>query len=94
MLQTRVQPVPQLPEIASEISGKYYTLEENSNGWQNVAFLFEPGTSSAMVIVNKEDIPEGIGLDNIFRMENGTPKYMMRGRWVDATDLHNRVVAF
>ena len=79
-----IQPVPPLPAIAQEISGKLYTLEENPYGWKNLVLIFKPGTSTAQVsTVGPDDLDE-IGLDNIFRParlpEN---QYMMRGHWMD-----------
>jgi hypothetical protein len=79
-----IQPVPTLPAIAKEISGKVYTLEENPNGWKNFILSFEPGAGTVQVTTDLNDEPDEIGLDNIYRP--GTPpidQYMMRGRWVD-----------
>jgi CubicO group peptidase (beta-lactamase class C family) len=78
-----IQDVPQLPPTAYEISGKMYTLEQNPNGWENLAFTFEPGSRVAMVTVNNDPNQEEIGLDNIYRLGKSTPNHMMRGRWTD-----------
>ncbi len=79
-----VQPVPELPAIASEISGKLYQLEENQNGWKKMVLLFEPGSSTARVSTTGDNDFEEIGLDNIYRPSTVSENpYMMRGRWVD-----------
>jgi CubicO group peptidase (beta-lactamase class C family) len=79
-----IQPVPALPPIASEISGKLYTLEENPVGWQTIVVFFEPGANVAQVTTNGSENLDDIGLDNLYRRATLlTDQYMMRGRWVD-----------
>lgn len=78
-----VQQVPQLPAVASEISGKTYSFGENPNGWVNFTLYFEPGSAVAHVSLNEDLIKEEIGLDNIYRLGKTTPSHMMRGRWKD-----------
>jgi hypothetical protein len=79
-----IQPVPDLPAIAEEISGELYRLEENPYGWQNVVMFFEPGASTAQVSTTEVSDLDEVGLDNIYRTarlpEN---QYLMRGSWVD-----------
>lgn len=78
-----VQPVPALPEAAIENSNQPYTFGENPFGWQLMEFRFEPGASTATVILN--EIPLTVGLDNIFRTSQTAEGYemLLRGRWVD-----------
>jgi hypothetical protein len=79
-----VQPVANLPAIANEISGKLYTLEENSNGWKTLVIFFEPGANTARVSTNEFNDLDEIGLDNIYRRATlPQDQYMMRGHWVD-----------
>jgi hypothetical protein len=79
-----VQPVPPLPAIAEQISGKLYTLEENPNGWKSIMLFFEPGSSTAKGTMNGSEVFDEIGLDNIYRRATlPTDYYFMRGRWTD-----------
>lgn len=78
-----VKPVPTLPALAKEVSGKVYSLEENANGWQNIVLVFEPGASTAQVSTNGFDNLEKIGLDNLYRLSTSGQSHLMRGKWVD-----------
>ena len=80
-----VQPVPELPAIAAEISGKRYTFEANASGWQTMTLTFTPAASTAQVSLNDSD-DFAIGLDNIYRTSNvppACPGCLLRGRWMD-----------
>ena len=78
-----IQPVPELPVTALEISGQPYALEENPFGWKNIMLLFERGSSTARITTDLKEEPEEIGLDNIYRLGYSTPNHFMRGHWVD-----------
>jgi CubicO group peptidase (beta-lactamase class C family) len=77
------QAVPDLPEVAGEISGKNYSLEENPFGWESIMVAFEPGSSVARVSTDGGETSEEIGLDNLFRIGGSLPGQFMRGRWID-----------
>ena len=78
------QPVPTLPQMASDISGKTYKLESNFLNWLDMTFQFEPGTDEAILkMTNSPNLT--IGLDNRYRlteMPNGRP-IGLRGQWVE-----------
>jgi CubicO group peptidase (beta-lactamase class C family) len=79
-----IQPVPDLPTIAQEISGQLYTLEENPYLWQKMVLFFAPGASTARVSTTGYDDLDEIGLDNIYRPSSlSGSQYMMRGHWSD-----------
>ncbi len=81
-----VQPVPPLPEIAQNISGKVYTFEENNvAGLKTVSLVFEPGSDIAKLTINEAD-PILIGLDNLYRTSTAEPVCYdcpFRGHWID-----------
>jgi len=78
------QPVPTLPQTASDISGKTYMLEANFLSWLDMTFDFEPGKDEAILrMTNSPNLT--IGLDNRYRlteMPNGRP-IGLRGQWVE-----------
>jgi hypothetical protein len=77
----RISPQP-LPVIATQISGKTYTLEENSFGWHALAFSFQEGADEAKVTIDGQQF--AIGLDNLYRIvmgQDGTFPQGFRGRW-------------
>jgi hypothetical protein len=74
--------VPPLPQIAQDISGVTYTLNDNSLGWQEIGFLFEPGSDEAILrMSNSPDLR--IGLDNRYRLTESPASRPvgLRGRW-------------
>lgn len=79
-----LQPVPALPEIARQISGKSYVFETNSVGWKALTPIFEEGAAEARVILQTEtgDSTVAIGLDNVYRQTQteGNSQWL-RGRW-------------
>ena len=80
-----IRPVPELPAIAKEISGKRYIFEVNASGWQTMTLVFTPGANTAQVSMNDSD-NFAIGLDNIYRVSNVPPvcnDCLLRGHWVD-----------
>jgi len=78
-----IQPVPELPATALEISGQPYALEESPFGWKHIVLFFERGSSTARITTNLKEEPEEIGLDNIYRLGYSTSDHFMRGHWVD-----------
>lgn len=78
-----VKDVPQLPGVAQQVSGKFYDLEENANGWTDIVLSFEPGANVARVSTNGDTNSEEIGLDHQYRLGNSEPNHMMRGHWAD-----------
>ena len=76
------EPVPALPTIAAQISGKTYLLEDNPMGWQTLAVFFKPDSLEARIQFNKEETL-AVGLDNLYRRSDppGFPGLAMKGRW-------------
>lgn len=86
-MQVLSQPKPMapqsLPKIATQISGKTYTLEENPFGWHSLIFTFEEGASEAKVTIDGMRQLK-FGLDNLYRMssqDNNPFPEALRGRW-------------
>jgi hypothetical protein len=83
------QPVPPLPQVASEISGKTYRLDDNPFGWESLTFTFQPGSDEALLrIPGRPDLK--IGLDNVYRITedpNGRPSGL-RGVWKTPNELY------
>jgi CubicO group peptidase (beta-lactamase class C family) len=72
-LSALAQPEPTapqaLPAIATEISGKAYTIAENPLGWQSLIFTFQDGASEAKITLN--GIRQiSVGLDGTYRIYN------------------------
>jgi len=76
-----VQPVPSLPARASDISGSTYVCSENPFGWKTIQFVLEPGSSSAVVILDGVHLQ--VGLDHLYRSSEITPgsEILLRGYW-------------
>lgn len=66
------QPVPELPSIASEISGKTWTLDDNLIGWETVAFSFTPGSPEAELELAVDDTVYSlrVGMDGVPRINS------------------------
>jgi CubicO group peptidase (beta-lactamase class C family) len=64
------RPVPSIPQIAREVSGKTWLLEENLVGWQALMLEFESGSNEAFVTltVNGGKNRFSIGLDYVPRI--------------------------
>lgn len=83
-----VNPVPPLPAIARQMSGKTYVLQEgNPAGWKTLKFDFVEGAPELKVTVGITGGEETvtIGLDNVYRLQqhpDGTFT-ARRGQWVD-----------
>jgi CubicO group peptidase (beta-lactamase class C family) len=83
----RTAPTP-LPTIATQISGKSYTLADNPFGWQTITFNFQDSVDEVEVSVSSNgSIGQlAIGLDNVYRLVDGgdsTFPQELRGRWED-----------
>lgn len=76
------RPVPALPEVARQVSGKTYKLEYNPFGWQTFSFSFSEGKATASFTVNGSD-ELAIGLDNLFRVTElpGPSRLALKGHW-------------
>jgi hypothetical protein len=89
------QAVPTLPEIALEISGKTYEVEQNFLGWSDMTFHFDPGSDEA--VLQMKDSPDiKIGLDNRYRLTK-TPNLRpigLRGKWVESDTLFLDYIIF
>jgi len=64
---TPTRPVPVLPQTALDTNGKTYMLEANTMGWQEMSFVFQPGSPEASLIINGSQELR-IGLDNRYRL--------------------------
>jgi CubicO group peptidase (beta-lactamase class C family) len=74
---------PPLPTIASEISGKTYTLEDNPFGWHTMSFTFREGGEEMQVTLDGTG-QITIGLDNVYRLfslDDNTFPQGFRGHW-------------
>ena len=87
-LQPSRRAVPPLPEISLHVSGKTYTMESNSLGWQRLSLAFREGCDAAFLTVDGSG-QVAIGLDNVFRVTEipGLGPTAMRGRWEGADTL-------
>lgn len=66
------EPVPQLPEMAKEISGKTYVFEPNPFGIKTISLSF-PGQEEAILNLSLEEEQQvlPVGLDNVYRISPG-----------------------
>jgi CubicO group peptidase (beta-lactamase class C family) len=71
------QPVPDLPEVASQISGRTYVLEANRFGFSTLRLSFSPDSTEAIVatlippILGDSELQIVIGLDGVSRFSPG-----------------------
>lgn len=78
------QPAQALPELAKQVSGKAYRMDQNPLGYQTVSFQFDEGSSEAKIVIDDQP-PFVVGMDHLFReytSPNGGSVWM-RGRWLD-----------
>ncbi len=80
------KPVASFPQVALDVSGKTYSLEQNSMGWQSMMFVFQPGTDEAVIKMDGSPQNLKIGLDNIYRLNKGSRSRPtgLRGTWKSA----------
>ena len=79
--------VAPLPEMAKEISGKFFVFEPNPREIETMAFEFNDSAEVAMQIKleGTEAATWPIGLDGVYRMSTGEYSLPqgLRGQWVD-----------
>lgn len=82
------QPVQPLPQVALDISGKTFILDQNPLGWKSIGFIFKPGSSETVWKYNNE-VDLRIGLDGLYRL-NDLPDQKpggMRASWTSGNEL-------
>jgi len=82
----RPKPVPKLPAIADEISGKTFVFEPNPLGIQSFVLSFGKGAEARLILTEDDQYEENsIGLDGVYRFSNnsrfGTPE-ALKGSWI------------
>jgi hypothetical protein len=79
-----VKPVPQLPVIASDISGSDYTFTDSPLGWEKMRVVFAPDAATATLNLNDSSAIE-VGLDNLYRQSRSElfGEILLRGHWAD-----------
>jgi len=92
LAQPHPEAVPPLPATAATVSGRAYTLPDNSIGLEGFAFHFagQRASISLRFAGRLQEIP--VGLDNLYRPTRVEPAGLTygwmaaRGRWVSRTD--------
>ena len=79
-------PVPKLPAVADEISGKTFVFEPNPLGLISFALSFSKGAEAKLILTEEDHYEENlIGLDGVYRFSNnsrfGTPE-ALKGSWI------------
>jgi len=79
------QPVPPLPELARNISGRQYGMDDNPAGWRTATLTFQEGADTAAVTI-ESDQGSGtltVGLDNLYRTPDAPALGSggLRGHW-------------
>lgn len=99
-LSASPKPVPALPGIASEISGKTYSLEKNNWDYDNFRLDFESGTDTAQfgyTAKMSDVVSYMIGLDGIPRLtDTNNAIYAARGYWEtpDTFVIHVEIIGY
>ncbi len=83
------EPVPPLPEMAEEISGKTYVVEPNPYGIGSISLSFEGQEEALLNLSLAEDqqvLP--VGLDNVYRLSPGGEfgPLALKGFWKTETE--------
>lgn len=90
-----IQPVPDLPQMALDITGKSYVLGQNFLGWPDMTFFFAQGENEATLKMT--DSPDlKIGLDNQYRLTesfHGRP-IGLRGQWTEFDTFYLDYIVF
>lgn len=86
----RPKPVPKLPAVAHEISGKTFVFEPNPLGIQSFALSFDKGAVAKLILTEEDQYEENlIGLDGVYRFSNnsrfGTPE-ALKGSWISENE--------
>ena len=80
------QPVPPLPAMAAEISGRTYRLPPNFGGLVSVRLDFPGGAEATLTLADAQGAPaHPVGLDGVYRFspgESGMP-IGVTGKWAD-----------
>ncbi len=82
------QPAQPLPQIALDISGKTFILDQNPLDWKSIGFIFKPDSSETVWKYNNE-VDLRIGLDGLYRL-NDLPDQKpggMRASWTSGNEL-------
>jgi len=80
------QPVPALPPLAREISGKQYALAQNPLGLRAIGFAFEGGDTAGLELEladGRQSLP--VGLDGVYRVTQPAAEaspVAIRGEWL------------
>jgi len=80
------KPVPKLPAVADEISGKTFVFEPNPLGIKSFTLSFGKGAEAKLILIEEDQSEENpIGLDGVYRFSNnsrfGTPE-ALKGSWI------------
>jgi hypothetical protein len=77
------KPVPPLPAIARTISGKTYTLENNSLNLRGFALTFQDQDALFRMFIGDKRVDATVGLDNVYRVTRIEARgdVAMRGFW-------------
>ncbi|HVO44080.1 MAG TPA: serine hydrolase [Aggregatilineales bacterium] len=81
------RPVPPLPAVARQISGKTYNVSYNSLGIDAFALDFSGDQASVKVFMGGKSQDARIGLDNVYRTTTLQPSgalLALRGYWLDS----------
>ncbi|MCG8353585.1 MAG: beta-lactamase family protein [Chloroflexales bacterium] len=85
-LNLEVQPIPELPPIALEISGETYALEKNNLKYDNFKLLFDPALDYAefSYTAKESDVASfKVGLDGVYRFsETDIGPFAAYGSWI------------
>jgi CubicO group peptidase (beta-lactamase class C family) len=88
VLVNQPQTVPTLPEIAFQISGETYTLEENNFKYDDFQLNFDPAWDHAefSYIAKENDVAVfNVGLDGTYHFsETEIGPFAARGSWIDS----------
>jgi hypothetical protein len=89
------QPVPVLPQVALDITGKTYMLGQNFWGWSDMTFFFEQGSEEATLKMTGSPGLK-IGLDHRYRLTespNSRP-IGLRGHWIESDTFYLDYIVF
>ncbi len=79
------RPVPPLPAVAGQVSGRTYALDANRLGWQTLSLAFATDEPTARASVNGA-APVQVGLDGVPRVTteaDPTQRTAWQGEWQD-----------
>ena len=78
-----LEPVPSLPALATQVSGRTYQMADNPAGWHTVQFIFGEGEPQASAVIDGVALDPPIALDNVCRVgqASGGSQRCLRGAW-------------